>query len=255
MQNCRVSSCRLPRTIKQVPLKPTNPQQTRTMAFFPRTLYNTEASFTPLFRLLEDFDSYSRQGSQCGSNTNNVTSRRSAALSHFQPKFDVRETGENYELHGELPGLSKEDINIEFTEPQTLVVRGKVERSYTSGTHPSAATQAEDAPKQDAEAEDSEETAAKAHSHQASVADEDENNAQENGFEVVEEPQAPIEPKKPADQAKYWLSERSIGEFSRSFSFPSRVDQDSVSAGFKDGILSIVVPKAKKHESRRIAVL
>ena len=224
------------------------------MAFFPRTVYNTEASFTPLFRLLEDFDSYSRQGSQCGPSSNNVSSRRSAGLSHWQPKFDVRETGDNYELHGELPGLSKEDINIEFTEPQTLVVRGKVERSYTSGTHPSAATSVEDAPKQDAVTEGGEEAAAKSHTHHASVADEEENNAQENGFEVVEEPKAPVEPKKPADQAKYWLSERSIGEFSRSFSFPSRVDQDTVSAGFKDGILSIVVPKAKKHESRRIAV-
>jgi len=219
------------------------------MAFFPRTLYNTEASFTPLFRLLEDFDSYSRQGSQCSPSNNTSTtaaaSRRPAAMSHWQPKFDVRETGENYELHGELPGLSKEDINIEFTEPQTLVVRGKVERSYTAGTHPSAAPVEPAAAKPAVE----EGEAAKAHSRQASVADEEENDAQESGFEVVEEP------KQPADQAKYWLSERSIGEFSRSFSFPSRVEQDEVTAGFKDGVLSITVPKAKKHESRRIAVL
>lgn len=223
------------------------------MAFFPRTLYNTEASFTPLFRLLEDFDSYSRQGSQCGTSNSHGASRRSAALSHFQPKFDVRETGDSYELHGELPGLSKDDVNIEFTEPQTLVVRGKVERSYTAGTHPSAAA-VEEEPKQDT-VTDGAEDASKSHTRQASVADEDETSAQENGFEVVEEPKAAPEPKKPADKAKYWLSERSIGEFSRSFSFPSRVDQDAVTAGFDNGILSITVPKAKKHESRRIAVL
>ncbi len=225
------------------------------MAFFPRTLYNTEASFTPLFRLLEDFDSYSRQGSQCSA-TNNSTSaasRRSPAMSHWQPKFDVRETGENYELHGELPGLSKEDITIEFTEPQTLVVRGKVERSYSAGTHPTAVPVEEAAPKPTV-ADGGDE--AKAHSRQASVADEEEASAQESGFEVVEEPKAAAaEPKKPADKAKYWLSERSIGEFSRSFSFPSRVAQDEVSAGFENGVLSITVPKAKKHESRRIAVL
>ncbi|KAH7146678.1 alpha-crystallin-related protein, partial [Dactylonectria estremocensis] len=55
-------------------------------------------------------------------------------------------------------------------------------------------------------------------------------------------------------KAKYWLTERSVGEFSRRFSFPTGVDQDSISASFKDGILSIVVPKVKKHESRRIHV-
>ncbi|PAL64863.1 heat-shock protein, partial [Acinetobacter baumannii] len=53
---------------------------------------------------------------------------------------------------------------------------------------------------------------------------------------------------------KYWLRERKFGEFSRSFSFPSPVDQDGISAGFKDGILSVSVPKAKKPQPRRIAI-
>jgi len=59
---------------------------------------------------------------------------------------------------------------------------------------------------------------------------------------------------KKSDKAKYWLSERSVGEFSRSFNFPTQVDQDSVTANFKDGILNILVPKVKKHESKRIAI-
>ncbi len=50
------------------------------------------------------------------------------------------------------------------------------------------------------------------------------------------------------------MSERSVGEFSRSFSFPVRVDQDAVKASMKNGILSILVPKAKKHESRKIDI-
>ena len=73
--------------------------------------------------------------------------------------------------------------------------------------------------------------------------------------EVAPEPEVeqPVQ-KKPVDTAKYWLTERSVGEFSRSFNFPTRVEQDLVSASFKDGILTVVVPKAKKHETRRIAV-
>ncbi|UKZ63195.1 uncharacterized protein TrAtP1_004425 [Trichoderma atroviride] len=91
--------------------------------------------------------------------------------------------------------------------------------------------------------------------HQATVEDEPEDGtttataASEN--EVVKT--APSK-QKPTDTAKYWLTERSVGEFSRTFNFPTRVDQEGVTASFKDGILNVVVPKAAKHEPRRIAV-
>ncbi|CAM1507126.1 Fc.00g067670.m01.CDS01 [Cosmosporella sp. VM-42] len=210
------------------------------MAFFPRNFYNSDASFTPLFRLLDDFDKYSNQGQ---------TGRRGPALPSWQPKFDVRETGDAYELHGEFPGVEKENVHIEFTDPQTMLIRGKTERTYTAGTPPAglvqdtavsgAITEGEEAPKSP--------------SHQATVEDEYESVSHESNTV------APVEEEKskeqtPADKAKYWLTERSVGEFSRSFNFPTRVDQDNVSANFKDGILSILVPKAKKHESRRITV-
>ncbi len=257
------------RVSRKVP-RNNNPNSNKMAAFFPRTIYNTEASFTPLFRLLDDFDSYSRQ-CQSPSSTNNTNKssqckkqqqqhfRKSTAVSHWQPKFDVRETADTYELHGELPGLNKNDVSIEFTEPQTLVVRGKVERTYSAGTSPYEAPAPAPAPVQEAEAEP-------AATHKATVVDEDDVSIQEeNGFEVVSESNntAPATPETeaaatvaaaPADKSKYWLSERSIGEFARSFSFPARVDQDAVSAGFQDGILSISVPKAKKHETIRIAI-
>lgn len=218
------------------------------MAFFPRNFYNTtstssnDTSFHPLFRLLDDFDNYSRQGS-CG------TQGRRSGLQSWQPKFDVRETGEAYELHGELPGVNKENVQIEFTEPQTMLIRGKVERTYTAGTPPTGAV--EDSTSAGSITEGG--SRRNSSSHQATVEDEAESQSHESGFEeIVKKPEE--QPKKPADKAKYWLTERSIGEFSRSFNFPSRVDQDTVSASFKDGILTVTVPKAKKHETRRIAV-
>ncbi|PHH90930.1 hypothetical protein CDD83_2229 [Cordyceps sp. RAO-2017] len=211
------------------------------MAFFPRNFYQPESSFTPLFRLLDDFDHYSRQ-----SGDPHQQGRRTG-LPSWQPKFDIRETGDNYELHGELPGMNKDNVHIEFADPQTMHIRGRVERSYSAGTPPHAG-QVEDAPARPAITEG--EAAAK-NSHQASVEDED-GDGSEN--QAVVDKAEPHQPQKPADKAKYWLTERSIGEFSRSFNFPGRIDQDGVSASFKDGILHIVVPKAKKHESRRIAI-
>jgi HSP20 family molecular chaperone IbpA len=222
------------------------------MAFFPRNFYNTssnDTSFTPLFRLLDDFDTYSRQGN-CGSQG------RRSGITHWQPKFDVRETGEAYELHGELPGMSKENVHIEFTEAQTMLVRGKVERSYTAGTPPNGAVEGTASPAA-AITEGEPRRKNSTGSHQATVEDEAESQSHESGFEGVvatKRPEENEQPKKPADKAKYWLTERSVGEFSRSFNFPSRVDQETVTASFKDGILSVVVPKAKKHETRRIAV-
>lgn len=263
MHSCRSNlSRRLPRSVRITSRKQTtNPNQVRTMAFFPRNFYtNTTAdtSFHPLFRLLDDFDNYSRQGGR----GNGGHSGRRSGIAHWQPKFDVRETGEAYELHGELPGVSKEDVHIEFSEPQTMIVRGRAERTYTAGTPP--AGQIQDGGNTATITEGDDTTAAGAstptssHSHQATVEDEAESQAHESGFQEVvaakknEEGQ---QPKKPADKAKYWLTERSVGEFSRSFNFPSRVDQDTVTANFNNGILSVVVPKAKKRETRRIAVL
>lgn len=209
------------------------------MAFFPRNLYNPDASFAPLFRLLDEFDAYSRPLSENG------TQRRSA-LPIWQPKFDVRETGDRYELHGELPGVTKEQVQIEFTEPQIMVVRGRVERSYTSGAPPAGLLK--DAPATKAIAEGGDE---QTRAYHASVEDEDE-AAKSSSTEIAN--QAESTAKEPADSAKYWLSERSVGEFSRTFSFPGSIDQDAVTANFKDGILSIAVPKAKRHRSRHITI-
>ncbi|VDB90788.1 Bgt-2976 [Blumeria graminis f. sp. tritici] len=53
---------------------------------------------------------------------------------------------------------------------------------------------------------------------------------------------------------KFWVMERNIGEFSRSFAFPVRVDQDNVKASMKNGILSVFVPKGWKQEGRKITI-
>ncbi|KIW55460.1 hypothetical protein PV05_04201 [Exophiala xenobiotica] len=53
---------------------------------------------------------------------------------------------------------------------------------------------------------------------------------------------------KKADQEgpTYWYSERSSGEFARTFGFPTPIDQDKVKASLKDGVLHVVVPKSEK---------
>ncbi|KAK1237947.1 hypothetical protein MKX08_002526 [Trichoderma sp. CBMAI-0020] len=244
MQTCKAPLrnilSRNSRTLKPSSLRPLATTPTRKMSLFQRNFYSPEASFTPLFRLLEDFDNYSRQD-------NGTAQGRRTGLTHWQPKFDVRETDSAYELHGELPGMSKENVSIEFTDSQTLHIKGKVERAYTAGTPPAGALEGNS---NAGAITDGKESESKSASHKPTVEDANEDGTPKQGEGEV----ATTEEKKPADSAKYWLTERSVGQFSRTFNFPSRVDQDNVSANFKDGILSITVPKAAKHEPRRIAV-
>ncbi|KAK3330289.1 HSP20-like chaperone [Apodospora peruviana] len=219
------------------------------MSMFTRGFYEPDPSFTPLFRLLDDFDSYREaKGSQ---EVGSSTQRRLRAAT-FIPKFDLRETKEAYQLHGELPGIDKEHVSIEFTDPQTIVIRGHVERRYTAGTPP------DDFKEAITEKGEDHHRALKASVEDEAVAEAKEKNANGNGngnndgTQMVRHKQDKEKPKTPAE--KYWVSERSIGDFSRTFGFPSRVDQEGVTASLTNGILNITVPKARKMEARRIAI-
>jgi len=197
------------------------------MSLFPRTFADDPvASFTPLFRLLDDYSDYSR-------GTGGRQHR--GHLKSFTPKFDVKETAQGYELYGELPGIEQKDVEIEFTDQQTLTIKGRTEHSYTKGTPPAGFVEGETS---------------------GTITENGENGAQEphkdnnnTGTDVAKTDEGNKQP-----DHKYWVSERSVGEFSRSFSFPTRVDQDQVKASMKNGILGILVPKAKKAESRKINI-
>lgn len=211
------------------------------MSLFPRSYLTPEASFTPLFRLLDDFDSYQNQVSPA----RQPNGRRAGQLPTFSPRFDVKETEAGYELHGEIPGAEKDNISIEFTEPQTIVISGRTERTYTSGTPPAGLVEGSSTAATITDGKDSNS------SHKATVEDEDAEKAKEKGSEVAK---ADAQQQEQKPKEKFWVSERSVGEFTRTFSFPTPVDQEAVAANFKDGILSVTVPKAQKKEGRRIAV-
>ena len=53
---------------------------------------------------------------------------------------------------------------------------------------------------------------------------------------------------------KYHRIERSYGRFVRSFTLPDSVDEAKVSAEFKDGVLSLHLPKTEKAKSKAIEV-
>ncbi|KAK3302704.1 HSP20-like chaperone [Chaetomium strumarium] len=230
------------------------------MSLFPSSYCApADSGFAPLFRLLEDYDNYSRDVQTTRPQQPKHARRQPAT---FHPKFDVRETENAYELHGELPGLERENVSIEFSDVQTLVIRGRVERSY--GPDSSSNNNKANNNNNNTGTAEAEKPQTRRNSHQATVEDDPEESSTRASTPAITpevEPAKPVsrsEVIKPAqDEAtstKYWLWERSVGEFSRSFSFPARVDHDGVAASLNNGILSVTVPKSKKPVTRRIEI-
>jgi len=201
------------------------------MSLFPR--FTQE--FAPIFRLMDDYDR--RAFRDINSHFKEVRS--------FTPKFDVKEVEDAYELHGEFPGMEQKDISIEWTDANTLTVKGRHETVREEGAKPKALIEENKEDKHYEKPSVQDETAETDASGSSKPAEAQDQVAKTGSQEV-----AP----KTEDSHKYWVSERSVGEFHRSFSFPTRIDQDAVKASLKNGILSVIVPKAKAQQPRKVNI-
>ena len=108
-------------------------------------------------------------------------------LSGFAPAVDVSETDEEYRVSVELPGLSREDVELTIDRGR-LTITGE---------------------KKGGEREEKE---------------------------------------------NYVRVERSYGSFSRSIALPRTVNQDAVEATFKEGILTVRLPKTEKEHGKRVEI-
>jgi HSP20 family protein len=107
--------------------------------------------------------------------------------SMWSPRTDLVETPEAYRIELDVPGMSRDDIHINFQDDR-LTVSG--ERSHET--------------------------------------------REENEERV--------------------RVERSFGNFFRSFTLPSTVNAEHISAEHDNGVLTITVPKAEESKPRRIAI-
>tara|TARA_Y100000588_G_scaffold376568_1_gene454534 strand:+ start:173 stop:610 length:438 start_codon:yes stop_codon:yes gene_type:complete len=132
-----------------------------------------------LFNFGSDFDRY----------FDNFWNNREDRLSNFtwSPAVDIKETKEAIEVSAELPGLNKEEIDVDVANG-VLSIKG--EKKY----------------KKESEGENARRT------------------------------------------------ERAYGSFSRAFTLPAEVESDAISAVYKDGVLSIKLPKSEAAKSKRIEV-
>ncbi|KAI9039072.1 Hsp20/alpha crystallin family protein [Aspergillus affinis] len=200
------------------------------MAFYPCS----SSGFAPLFHLLDDYDVHRPRSPKC----------RVRPVRSFSPRFDVYEQDGSYHLDGELPGVDQNNVDIEFTDPHTLVIKGRVERQYNNDTA-SDANEGGDEPADDTSS---------SKSLQPTVEDEDELNSSPTPESSVSTAHLATAPCKSSPPYKYWASERSLGQYHRTFSFPTRVDQEAVRASLRNGILSVIVPKEAAPKLKKIRI-
>ncbi|KAK3330013.1 putative heat shock protein [Apodospora peruviana] len=200
-------------------------------------------------------------------------------VERFTPNFDAIETEDAYALYGELPGAERENVSIEFSDPQTIVIHGTVERNYSQPitTSPPASEPEEAVPAltNEEEHDAATETPRPRSPYQATVEDDTEDedavmietpkSASSSRPSNPKTPEAPASPSAgavvqksaapaplPAAAAPVQLlrKERAVGKFRREFSFPKHVNHDGVTAHLENGILSVIVPKVKMTTTR-----
>lgn len=62
------------------------------------------------------------------------------------------------------------------------------------------------------------------------------------------------EEKKEEEPGKYFRREISHGEFQRTLSLPDNIDDEQAKASFKDGILTVTIPKTEKSKNKSLAI-
>ncbi|NUO82863.1 Hsp20/alpha crystallin family protein [candidate division KSB1 bacterium] len=136
-----------------------------------RELLNIRSDFDRVFNRFFDHDALE-------------TSYRSGA---WEPAVDISETADEYQIHADLPGLTKDEVKINY-EDGVISIRGEKKQ----------------------EKEDK--------------------------------------------QKNYHRLERSYGMFERSFRLPNRVEIGKIEAKFKDGVLTLRLPKSEEAKPKEIPI-
>jgi len=224
-----------------------------------------DRDFSPILHYLDEFDRH--------------FSRRHRFVNCFIPRFDLEEDGQNYYLYGDIPGAIVEDITVEAHDNHTLEVYGKTNRA---------------GPRRGEEMGQPE-PGEEGGFVKVNVEDRENENVQEKRDEISAPTETPTFPPPPRSANppvvathpqgnaihphghhlrrptqvqqqqelpthKILLSERLVGEFHRTFAFPSAVREEGIKASMENGVLSLVVPKREQENKeekrgRRIPIV
>ena len=142
-----------------------------------KDMLNVEREFNRLSRLFDDRYGLARRKDDDSEYENAV----------WTPLTDVYEDDEKYQLHVDLPGVSKEDLKISFKDGE-LSISGERKQE------------------------------------------------------------------KEEKKGQFHRIERMYGKYYRSFTLPKLIKSDNIDAEFKDGQLSITIPKAEEAKPKELEI-
>lgn len=105
----------------------------------------------------------------------------------MRPSTDISETEDSFEVRAELPGVSKDDVQISVKD-NLLTIKGEKRKEEVDDTN------------------------------------------------------------------NYKRIERRYGTFERNFTLPPKVDADNINASFKDGVLTLSIPKPEEVKPKEIPI-
>lgn len=173
-----------------------------------------------------------------------LRSRRRDALA---PDFDVRETESAFYLEGELPGVADRGaVRLDWIDRRTLSIDAKIEkvdleaewgllRPIRVGNKPRRPSVSASTSGSSTCSEDS------------MVVDEQQQQQQQQDEDVK---MASIEAQPSKPLVREWLSERRVGHYQRTFTFPTDVDASAIRARLGQGLLRVLVPKVVRTGAR-----
>ena len=111
----------------------------------------------------------------------------SMAVAQWVPAIDVLEMNSEFQVHAELPGLEKQDVNVSINKGVLLIAGRR-------------------------------------------------------------------DPKKDEEGQRYHRTERPYGRFARSLRLPDSIDEQKLSAEFRNGVLTVHLPKSERARPKSIDI-
>jgi len=150
-------------------------------------------------------------------------------------RANVSDVEGGYKVEIEVPGYQKSEINVEFGhDERSITVSGRTQKVYEEGSEEEAKGSKNVTIEEETEEAPEAKQAGKPSTEVATA----------NKEKAVGAPAAP----------KYYISERTTGSFSRTFTFPTRIDTEKSTASLEHGVLTVVVPKATKGTVKKISI-
>jgi len=169
-------------------------------------------------------------------------------LVDFCPKINVSEDEQNYYIHADLPGMTKDQVKMEVTEDRVFTLSGKRESVRKEGNIEEGEGK-----------EKKEEKEEKVEAKEEKKSEKKGKKGKKENKEVTKKSSSKeaVEKKMPETE-KFSLMECSYGKFKRSFVLPEDVDLEHIQAKMENGVLAVTFQKkassVKKDKIRTIQI-